>query len=98
MKSEDLTERVTFRLHLHDKTLLMKLLKDMTMSTQEFGSACTDAFLRGDPHMMKALADWQLLNEIPKDHRDRYTLSQRERKELLLELEAEEKSKQPKGQ
>lgn len=94
-KVEEFTERITYRLHANDKILLVKLLSDIGMTIQEFRSAVSDAFLRGDPHLIKAINDWKLLNTIPKEHMSKYTLSHREREELLLQLEKEEKAKQP---
>lgn len=91
MNTSDLTERLAFRVHINDKKLLMKLLADANLSMQEFGVACADAYLRGDPHIMKMIQDWKMLNEIPKDHLERYTLSHRERADLMRLLEEEEK-------
>ncbi len=93
MPLEERTERVSFRMHMNDKKLLLKLLADMNLSVQDFGVACMDAFLRGDPHIIKAIQDWKLLNDIPKDQLDRYTLSHRERQELVRQLEEEQKGK-----
>lgn len=91
MNTSDLTERLAFRVHINDKKLLMKLLADANLTMQEFGVACTDAYLRADPHIMKTIQDWKMLNEIPKDHLERYTLSHRERADLMKQLEEEEK-------
>ena len=90
-KVSELTERLTYRLHVNDRQLLIKLLSDMGMNIQDFGAACSDAFLRGDPHIIKAINDWKMLNSIPKEHLAKYTLSHRERDELLRQLENEEK-------
>lgn len=85
--AKDSDMKVMYRLHPNDKKLMIKLLDDMNWSIQKFGLAVTDAFLRGDPHLLKALKDWETLNEIPKDQIQNYTLSQRERMNLLAQIE-----------
>lgn len=86
-EKDRLIQQIPFRLHINDHKALKKLLIDDGMKFQTFVSACVEAYLRGDPNIVKAVKDWKDLNTIPKDVRDRYSLSQRERKALLDELE-----------
>lgn len=50
-------------------------------------TACVEGFLRGDPSAMKIIKDWRALNSVPKDWKDRYSLSHRERDMILDEIE-----------
>lgn len=83
-------QAITFRLHRNDKALLTKLLSDEKLSYQSFADACAQAYLRGDPAIIKVIKDWRTLNEIPKDLQDRYTLSHRERAKILDDIAAED--------
>lgn len=74
-------------MHPHDKALLSKLLTDEKLSYQSFAHACMDAFLRGDPSIMKVIKDFKTLRDIPKEHMDKFSLSKRERDAMLDELE-----------
>jgi hypothetical protein len=80
-------QKINFRLHTNDKLLFTKYLEDANLTYQAFMDACMQAFLRGDPAIMKVIKDWRVLNEIPKEHLERYTLSHRERAEIAKELE-----------
>ena len=80
-------KQIPFRLHPNDKALFFKLLGDDNLSFQKFVDACMQAYLRGDPSVVKIIKDWRTLNEVPKDHLERYTLSHRERAEIQRELE-----------
>lgn len=75
---------------MNDKALFMKLLEDSNLTFQSFSEACMQAFLRGDPSIMKVIKDWRVLNTIPKENLERYTLSHRERAEIMKELETPE--------
>lgn len=79
--------QLPFRLHLNDKLLMLKLLNDDRMTFQSFVEACMQAYLRADPAVMTIVKDWRTLNEIPKEHKDLYTLSHRERADVMRELE-----------
>lgn len=80
-------QQIPFRLHINDHKLLKKLLTDEGMKFQTFVDACVQAYLRGDPLMLKFIKDWKELNSIPKEFRGMYTLSHRERMNILDELE-----------
>jgi len=79
--------QIPYRMHANDKVLMHKLLRDEGVSFQTFTDACVQAFMRGDPAMMKVIQDWKELNLIPKDKLDLYTLSHRERQLIQRELE-----------
>ena len=79
--------KLTFRLHRNDKIVFLKLLRDEKLTFQWFVDACMDAYMRADPGIMKVVKDWQELKEVPPEHQGLYTLSHRERKALLDELE-----------
>jgi hypothetical protein len=77
---------VPFRLHVNDHKLLKKVLIDDNLKFQTFVEACVQAYLRGDPAALKIVKDWRELNTIPKEKRDAYNLSSRERNKILDEL------------
>lgn len=77
-----------FRIHVNDYILMQKLLSDDGLTWQSFVSAVVEAYLRGDPHVVKAVADWRALAELPKAAMSRALLSHRERDLLLKELES----------
>ena len=83
-------QAITFRLHMNDKLLLMKLLSDDNLTYQGFAESCMEAYLRGDPSIIKVIKDWRMLNEIPKDLQEKYTLSHRERAKILDDIAAED--------
>ena len=89
-------QAITFRLHMNDKLLLSKLLGDDNLSYQSFADACMQAYLRGDPSIIKVIKDWHLLNEVPKDFQEKYTLSHRERAKILDDIAVESVIESPK--
>lgn len=92
-KPKGLTEKelqikqIPFRLHDNDFKAMKKLLQDDGWKFQSLVAACVDAYLNRNPLLIKLLADWKEENVIPKKLRDRYSLSNREKKRLLDELE-----------
>lgn len=80
-------KQVPFRLHENDYRALKKLLRDDNWRFQHLMAACVDAYINRNPLLIKLLADWKEDNVIPKKMRDRYSLSNREKKNLLDELE-----------
>lgn len=85
-EKDRLIQQIPFRLHMNDHKMMKKILVDEGMTFQTFVSACVEAFLRADPAIMRAIKEWKDLNSIPKDVRDKYTFSQRERQAILSEL------------
>jgi len=81
-------QAIIFRMHSHDKALLAKLLGDDGLSFQAWATACMDAYLRGDPGIIKAIKDWRTINAIPLELQKKYTLSHRERAQILDDLES----------
>lgn len=80
-------QTVPFRLDVNDHKALKKLLIDDEMTFQKFVASCVEAYLRGDPNILKCVKDWKLINSIPPEDRDKYNLSQRERQNILDEIE-----------
>lgn len=83
-------QAITFRLHRNDKMLMMKLLSDDKLNYQKFANYCMQAYLNGDPSILKVLKDWKMMDEIPKDIQDKYTLSHRERAKILDDIAVED--------
>jgi hypothetical protein len=102
-KLKDLSEQhglwsqMSVRLHINDRVVFRKLLDDVGMNFQEFFTACMEAFLRADPSALKIIKDWKDLNVIPREMRDKYMLSHRERDDIakeLYDMQEKEKGKQ----
>lgn len=81
--------QMPYRLHHNDRVLLKKLLRDDEMTFQSLVDAAVQAYLRGDPAMMRVMQDWKDLNILPEDvmKNGGALLSRRERMELLKEIE-----------
>ena len=96
-KSEPMSEKqrlihqIPYRMHENDWKLMRKLLTDEKMTFQTFVDACTQAYLRGDPSIVKAIRDYKELGTVPKEYRDKAVLSRRERDSILDELDAADK-------
>jgi hypothetical protein len=89
-----LWSQMSVRIHINDRVVFRKLLDDEKMNFQEFFTACMEAFLRADPSALKIIKDWKDLNVIPRELRDKYMLSHRERDDIAKELyDIQEKEK-----
>jgi hypothetical protein len=90
---EQLTEKqkniqqIPFRLHINDHKMMKKLLADDGLSFQTFVEHCVQAYIGGDPTLIKMIKQWKDLSSIPREARDQYSLSRRERQSLLDEIE-----------
>jgi hypothetical protein len=80
-------QQVPFRIHRNDYKVLRKLLGEDGWKFQALMAACVDAYIHRNPLIIKLLADWKELNAIPRKNRDKYSLSNREKRDLLDELE-----------
>jgi hypothetical protein len=80
-------QQVPFRIHRNDYQALKKLLKGDNWKLQTLFTAVVDAYMNRDPLLIKILADWKEENSIPKRAKENYSLSTRERKGILDELE-----------
>lgn len=81
--------QISFRIHYHDKAVLDKILHDDGLTFQSFCEFTTKAYMEGDRTMMRLLKERLALHQVPKTVLDRYTLSSRERQNLLDEIEVE---------
>jgi len=79
--------QVPFRMHLNDHKMMKKLLIDEGISFQMFTDACCQAFLRGDRIIIQLLHTYKDLITVPREEKDSYNLSHRERSKLLDEIE-----------
>jgi hypothetical protein len=82
--------QIPTRIHENDWALLKKLFIDSDLKWQQFADACIDAFIHGNPHILKVIAGYRDVIRIPLSKRDEAALSHRERNSLLDELEREE--------
>jgi hypothetical protein len=88
--------QIPFRIHVDDYALLRKMLFDDGMKFQFFVDACVQAYLRGDPAMLRFVKDWKMMSEIPREKKAMYMLSHRDRQALLDEFEKDLAEKGPK--
>lgn len=87
-EKDRLLKQVPIRFHTNDYAILRQLLSQDGMSFQTLVTALVDGYMRADKDIMRVIKDWQEMNEIPKDVKDRYSLSQRDRRAILDEIEA----------
>lgn len=80
-------QQVPFRIHRNDYAVLKKLLKGDNWKLQHLLAALVDAYMKRDPLVIKVLADWKEENVLPARVKESYTLSNRERRGLLDEIE-----------
>lgn len=81
--AEDLI-MVPARMKRGEWSVLKKLLRDDGLFFQKFVEACTGAYLRGDPPILRVLREWKESQERKGRGRGRKPLlSHRERKDLL---------------
>lgn len=80
-------KQVPFRLHRNDYLALKKLLKGDGWTFQRLVQATVECYMRRDPLLVKVLADWKEENVVPPRAKETYTLSSRERRGILDELE-----------
>lgn len=83
--------QLNWRIHVDDLRMVKQLLSDDKMMFKSFADCCLNAYMRGDPLMLKMIKNWKELNLVDGKRKDLYELSQRERAELLKELEELEK-------
>jgi hypothetical protein len=89
--------QLNWRIHIDDLRIVKQLLADDELMFKSFADCCIHAYMRGDPLMLKMIKMWKELNLVDGQRKDLYTLSQRERSELLKQLEdMEEKDKHKK--
>lgn len=75
--------QILFRIHRDDYLLVRKLLTDDGLKFQSFVAACVEAYLRGDPPVMKIVRDWKEMRDVPPEHRAKYKMSKRDRDRAL---------------
>ena len=70
-----------------DELILKKLLIDEGISFQWFLDCVVQSYLRGDPHVTKIVREFKELCSVPKERRDLYELSIRDREKMYDDLE-----------
>jgi hypothetical protein len=83
-------KQVPYRIHRNDYVLLRQLMTADHLTFQSLVKTCVEAYMKGDPLVMRMLRQHKELESVPKSVIDRYTLSQRERQALLEQLEREQ--------
>jgi arsenate reductase-like glutaredoxin family protein len=86
-KPTDPTKQAIVRLHQHDHALLKVVLKKDKMSFQKLVGFCVRAYLDADPLLLKMLKTYRELEAVPKDVREKHVLSNRERQNILDQIE-----------
>lgn len=79
----------SFRVLVHeeDYKILQKLLSDEEISFQWFMDTVIQSYLRGDPYVTKIVHEFKELMSVPKERRDLYELSIRDREKMYDDLE-----------
>lgn len=86
-KPADPTKQAIVRLHQHDHSLLKVMLKKDKLSFQKLVGFCVRAYLDADPLLLKMIKTYRELEAIPQDVREKHVLSNRERQNILDEIE-----------
>ena len=90
-EKERLIKQVPYRIHLHEKTLLMQLLSNDGLRFQQLMDALVESYMRGDKEALHIIKTWKDMNIVPDELKEQFMLSQRERADILAELEKEDK-------
>lgn len=77
------------RIHKNDHVLMKQNLKRDGLALQHFMTACVEAYLRREPDVLRLLKDWRDANVIKKGDESKFDFSDRERRAILDELDAE---------
>lgn len=85
--------QVPYRTHENDYRILKKFLADDGLTFQGLVKVCVKAYVEGNPLILKLLKQHAELSLVPQEVLDRYTLSRRERENLLNDIEKEEDKK-----
>jgi hypothetical protein len=84
-------KQIPFRIHLNDFRMMQRILADDELKYQTFVDACVQAYIRNDPFIRHVVDDYKEYNVIPRQMKDRYTLSDREKMDLIKEIEESSK-------
>jgi hypothetical protein len=87
LKSDIKDKQLSVRMHAHDHTMLMALLKRDEMSFQKLYTYIVSGYLNADPRIIAFLREQRELERVPKDVREKHVLSWRERNNILDEIE-----------
>lgn len=82
-------ERISGLVHVNDYRAFRKLLVDEELSMSRFIEACVEAYVNGDPHMLRVIQRYKERFDEKREQSGSHMLSQRERNSLLEELEAD---------
>lgn len=80
-------KQLSVRMHPHEHTMLMALLKRDELSFQKLYNYIIAGYLNADPRILSFVKEQRELERVPKDVRDSKMLSWRERNNLLDEIE-----------
>jgi hypothetical protein len=86
-------KQLSVRMHPHEHTMLMALLKRDELSFQKLYTFIVSGYLNADPRVLSFIKEQRELERVPNDVRDNHTLSWRERSNLLDEIEQSKKGK-----
>lgn len=86
-KQKDPAKMAIVRLHPNDHKVLKVVLKKDKLSFQKFVNFCVRGYLDADPNMLKMIKIMREEEAIPRDVKDKHVLSQRERANILDEIE-----------
>lgn len=83
-------KQIPYRIHMHEKALLKQLLSNDGLRFQQLVDAFVQSYMRGDREALHIVKLWKETNIVPDELKDQFMLSQRERAEIMAELEKED--------
>ena len=80
-------KQLSVRMHPHEHTMLMALLKRDELSFQKLYQYIVSGYLNADPRVLSFIKEMRELERVPRERRDAHALSWRERQNILDEIE-----------
>ena len=80
-------KQLSVRMHPHEHTMLMALLKRDELSFQRLYTYIVSGYLNADPRILAYIREMRELERVPRELRDEHRLSWRERNNILDEIE-----------
>jgi hypothetical protein len=86
-------KQLSIRMHPHEHSMLMMILKRDGLSFQKFYTFICAGYLNADPRVLSFLREQRELELLPQNVQDKHTLSWRERNKIFDEIATEKGEK-----
>lgn len=80
-------KQIAVRVDRHTVDELYRMLKEEKMTLQTFLALCIDRYVKSDPRMRGIVEAFRRDNQVSKREAPKFRLSDKEKKDLLTELE-----------